>query len=377
VGDGRASVRQLTDNNGRITLARTYDEFGLILSQAGSGTAVFGFAGSQSGAAGLLYINGRYYDPATGRFLSPNNNFDPLRPGTLNGYLASLLMANPGTFFFGPLLVLNWRRRKRRKGKYDRLLLLVVGIGLGITLVSCRQEQEETSTPIQPAPIQPIPTPEPTEPEPPTGTPSPSPSPSPPPTNTPITPTPTITPCPTPTDTPPLTSTPIPTLPSDIDWLPGFPNRDGRWWITHYYVPIESDPYYASEREIQARGLPADKRYRERFINDVYRQGTGLAKNGDYISVDYIRSQPGMGYLKLGHGKPNAVPWKTVASLDPRLPRGITEIVIYRYRSMGVFRVEDEGGELEANQVDVFVGEMFKANVDALGAFYSDVGIVR
>ncbi len=181
----------------------------------GSGEAVYGFAGAQTGVGGLLYLDGRYYDPATGRFLSPDNNFDPMRPGTLNGYLASIIMANPGALLFGPLLILNWRRRKRRKGKYDHLLLLVVGIGLGVTLVSCRQEQEEeTSAPTEPAPIQPTPSPEPTdpepiEPEPPTGTP--------PPTNTPLPiPTATVTPCPTPTDIPlpTPTSPPYPLLPA-------------------------------------------------------------------------------------------------------------------------------------------------------------------
>jgi RHS repeat-associated protein len=36
--------------------------------------------------SGLLYANGRYYDPATGRYLTPNRDFDPYRPGTLNPY---------------------------------------------------------------------------------------------------------------------------------------------------------------------------------------------------------------------------------------------------------------------------------------------------
>lgn len=209
--DGRGSIRQLTNGSGAVTLVRTYNEFGLLLNQAGDDTTIFGFAGAQTGVGGLLYLDGRYYDPATGQILSPSNNIDPMRPGTLNGYLASLLLANPGAALFGPLLVLNWRRRKGRKGKYDRLLLLVVGIGLGITLVSCGESGGGQSTPpfvnvpptLPPAPPAMIRPPRTTAP-PPSSFPQP-----PPPTNTPIPKTPTLTPCPT-----PLTPAPPTTLPS-------------------------------------------------------------------------------------------------------------------------------------------------------------------
>ncbi len=68
--DGRASVRQLTDGSGAVTLARTFGAFGQVLQQAGSGDSVYGFAGAQSGVGGLLYINGRYYDPYINQFIS-------------------------------------------------------------------------------------------------------------------------------------------------------------------------------------------------------------------------------------------------------------------------------------------------------------------
>jgi RHS repeat-associated protein len=88
-------VRKLVDENGNLTLTRTlrpcsvqgYDPFGVVLQETGSGEALFGFMGAQAGGMGLLYVGGRYYDPRTGRFFSPNNdNFDPKRPGTLNSY---------------------------------------------------------------------------------------------------------------------------------------------------------------------------------------------------------------------------------------------------------------------------------------------------
>ncbi|VAW34776.1 hypothetical protein MNBD_CHLOROFLEXI01-4794, partial [hydrothermal vent metagenome] len=105
LGDGQFSVRQLMDSSGNIALSRTYGPFGQILQEAGSGSAIYGFAGAQAGGGGLLYINGRYFDPTTGRFLSPDNNFDPLRPGTLNGYLSA-------AFLFAPFGVIIWRKRK-------------------------------------------------------------------------------------------------------------------------------------------------------------------------------------------------------------------------------------------------------------------------
>ncbi|RMH02094.1 MAG: hypothetical protein D6706_00800, partial [Chloroflexi bacterium] len=170
------------------------------------GNAVFGFVGAEEGGMGLWYGNGRYYDPVNGRYLSPHNNFDPMRPGTVNGYLASLLLANPGGLLFGPLLLVSWRKRKGKKGKYDRLLLLVVGIGLGVMLVSCGESEGSQSTPLPvnvPPTLPPAP-PTTIQPSRPTAPPPGSPQP-PPPTNTPIPQIPTITPCPT-----PLTSTPLP-----------------------------------------------------------------------------------------------------------------------------------------------------------------------
>jgi hypothetical protein len=51
------------------------------------------------------------------------------------------------------------------------------------------------------------------------------------------------------------------------------------------------------------------------------------------------------------------VPWKTVATLDPRLVPG-DKIVIERY-SNRIFTVTDAGGHLDpSNHIDVFVGEM-------------------
>jgi RHS repeat-associated protein len=218
LGDGQRTVRQLVNDQAEVTLARTYDPFGGLLDIAGIGSSFFGFVGAQEGAGGLLYVNGRYYDPATGRFLSPSHDFDPRHPSRgLNGYLASMLMANPGALLFPLLLWLN--RRKRKDSKVYKSDLFLLGLFLMITIAACGGEDDGGGTTTQPPPVIP-PTPGPTS------TPAPNPTGgvgAAPPTYTPTpfsSPTSTLaaTPCPTPTHTPTSTSTPTPTpsLPTNV-----------------------------------------------------------------------------------------------------------------------------------------------------------------
>ena len=135
LGDAQLSVRQLLDDSGNILMARTYDPFGLLVQQDGAGNSLYGYAGSLSGGGGLLFINGRYFDPATGRFLSPDNDFDPLPPSrNLNGYIISIILSNPGILLFGPLLILS--RRRRRKG-IDPTTWLLLGLMLTLGLAGC------------------------------------------------------------------------------------------------------------------------------------------------------------------------------------------------------------------------------------------------
>src|SRR5579883_2997468 len=47
-----------------------YDVYGATTSASGTQTATRGYAGQQQDPSGLLYMKDRYYDPATGRFLS-------------------------------------------------------------------------------------------------------------------------------------------------------------------------------------------------------------------------------------------------------------------------------------------------------------------
>lgn len=55
LGDGRASVRQLADSSGNITLARTYDAFGLLLQQSG-GRSDYGSLPAWVNSCGVLML---------------------------------------------------------------------------------------------------------------------------------------------------------------------------------------------------------------------------------------------------------------------------------------------------------------------------------
>jgi len=80
-------VRQLVNPVGAVTLARSYEPFGKLLSTAGNPLTKYGYTGEWTDPTNLVYLRARYYDPATGRFLSK----DPVRglpslPQTLNPY---------------------------------------------------------------------------------------------------------------------------------------------------------------------------------------------------------------------------------------------------------------------------------------------------
>jgi RHS repeat-associated protein len=87
--DALGSVRQLADTDGQVTLAQSYDPFGVLLEADGSGASDFGYTGEwYDSYMELLFLRARYFDPAIGRFLTK----DPFRgfhnkPRMLNGYV--------------------------------------------------------------------------------------------------------------------------------------------------------------------------------------------------------------------------------------------------------------------------------------------------
>ena len=128
LGDAQLSVRQLVDGSGAVIQAQTYGPYGVLLHQAGDSGGLFGYKGGQAAANGLWYFGDGYFDPATGQFLATNGS--PLLP------LAAAAMANPAGLLFGPVLFINWRRRKGKKGLHPATFLLL-GVLLTAGLASC------------------------------------------------------------------------------------------------------------------------------------------------------------------------------------------------------------------------------------------------
>ncbi|MBI2908789.1 MAG: DUF2380 domain-containing protein, partial [Chloroflexi bacterium] len=86
--NGLGSTEALTDGSGNVTATYKYDVFGAVRSSSGAGSTEYRFTGQQDDATlGYTYLRARYYDPATGRFISK----DPFRgfarsPGSQNPY---------------------------------------------------------------------------------------------------------------------------------------------------------------------------------------------------------------------------------------------------------------------------------------------------
>jgi RHS repeat-associated protein len=86
--DGLGSVRQLTNSSRQFTLLQNYDPFGNVLDKTGAGQSIFGYTGEQTDPTGLIYLRARYYNPVTGRFLTPDSLIpDPLTSMGWNRYL--------------------------------------------------------------------------------------------------------------------------------------------------------------------------------------------------------------------------------------------------------------------------------------------------
>ena len=71
VYDGGGSVRQLTNSAGAVTDEYEYDAYGNSFTKSGTTPNNYLYRGEQYDSdLGLYYLRARYYNPATGRFLS-------------------------------------------------------------------------------------------------------------------------------------------------------------------------------------------------------------------------------------------------------------------------------------------------------------------
>lgn len=149
----------------------------------------------------------------------------------------------------------------------------------------------------------------------------------------------------------------------------------GNFLLTHYTFALEADPINAHSPKVHAPGLPADRKYRQSFLDTktgVGMQGTGLAEDGHYIKW------VGNGHYAYGVGGAAGPPeaWKTVA-VDPRvIPLG-SHLEIETYKGKGIFEARDTGGQIKGNHIDVFAGAIPIAKAYALGQKHSEVRLVK
>jgi RHS repeat-associated protein len=69
--DQVGSTRLLTDSSGKVTGAFTYDAYGILVQATGTVVPRIGYAGQYTDPeSSWEYLRARYYDPATGQFLS-------------------------------------------------------------------------------------------------------------------------------------------------------------------------------------------------------------------------------------------------------------------------------------------------------------------
>jgi RHS repeat-associated protein len=87
--DGSGNVRQLTNAAGTVTDTYEYDAFGNSFTKQGTTPNVYLYRGEQYDSdLGLYYLRARYYNPATGRFLSRDpEDGNAKDPASLHKYL--------------------------------------------------------------------------------------------------------------------------------------------------------------------------------------------------------------------------------------------------------------------------------------------------
>ena len=74
--DQLGSTRLLTNSVGAVSATYSYDPYGNVTAKTGTATTPIGFASGYTDAeSGLQYLINRYYDPATGQFLSVDPAF--------------------------------------------------------------------------------------------------------------------------------------------------------------------------------------------------------------------------------------------------------------------------------------------------------------
>jgi RHS repeat-associated protein len=89
LGDTLVSVRQLTNDEGAVTLTQSYEPYGEVLSSEGTGASIYGFDAEQTDSyIKLINLRSRLYDPYLNQFIQPDTIVpDPRIPTDWNKYV--------------------------------------------------------------------------------------------------------------------------------------------------------------------------------------------------------------------------------------------------------------------------------------------------
>ncbi|MDZ7844617.1 MAG: RHS repeat-associated core domain-containing protein [Anaerolineales bacterium] len=92
--DGLGSVRQLVDEVGSVSLSMSYQPYGETLNSSGDSSSSYGFSGEWTDQSGLEYLRARYYNLASGGFITKDVwDGDFNTPMSYNEWL--YVLANP------------------------------------------------------------------------------------------------------------------------------------------------------------------------------------------------------------------------------------------------------------------------------------------
>jgi RHS repeat-associated protein/uncharacterized repeat protein (TIGR01451 family) len=94
--DAIGSTRLVTDPTGAVSATRSYDTFGTPRTSTGA-APTFGYAGQWTDPTGLINLRARMYQPAVGRFLTPDR-IQPNAPGTQGWNPYTYTANNPTTW---------------------------------------------------------------------------------------------------------------------------------------------------------------------------------------------------------------------------------------------------------------------------------------
>ena len=152
-------------------------------------------------------------------------------------------------------------------------------------------------------------------------------------------------------------------IPSSIDLIPEGTLKEANcsngWYITGYFLPVESDYSNKKVKTIHVQGKT--RTFSEKFLDDVNIEGWGLTLKGDYIGYDFkgrykINNRP------LG-SENNELLIGDVATDYSYIPFGSTVQIptLPEPWNKKLLKAHDVGPAINGKHIDIYTGEGKKA----------------